>query len=496
MTTSKEILDGAAKYVGTVEKYNNNVIFNTWYYGHSVSGDQYPWCCCYIFFVFNEANASSLLYDGKKTALCQTLADWFKVKKQWYSTPQIGDIVFFKYGSSARYTDHVGIVEIVNKDGSIGTIEGNTSDKNNRNGGMVMRRVRRSGIVGYGRPKYDSSPNVSPMKNYLYKGVDVSAAQKNVNYHKLKESDVDFTIIKIIRKDLNPDEMFEKHYAGFTSAGISCFGVYNYSYATTVNKARTDAQIVLKILSGRKLLVCLDVEDNVQKGLGSRLIDIINAYQDVIEKAGLPFMLYTGMAFYNQYIQPWESSLRCKDLWIARYYNGDIVMPFHSDPDNSKKPFSNLVGWQYTSHGSVSGYNGNIDLNVIYRDISSPAPVVSKKIITKVKTNGSKLNVRNSIPDGKVVDKLSNGAAISVLDVKGNWYKIGENKYVCADYVLTNTMGVITTGALNIRDSDSKKGSSIGTYRKGDTVRIMGQSETGWYLTPKGWISNNYVKLL
>ena len=379
MATAKDILSVAQKYIGVEEKPNNNVIFNTWYYGREVTGSQYAWCLVFIMFIFNKAKAESLLYDGKKTALCQTLADWFKAKAQWYSNPQVGDIVFFKYGSSPRYTDHVGIVETLNSDGSIGTIEGNTSTKDNRNGGMVMRRVRKSGVVGYGRPKYDSIIQF-PAKNYLYKGVDVSAAQRNMDYQKMKKAGVDFAIIKIIRKDLNPDEMFEKHYSGFISAGISIFGVYNYSYATTVEKARTDAQVVIKTLAGRKTMVCLDVEDKVQAGLGKLLVDIINAYQEVIEAAGLPFMLYTGLAFYDTKIRPWESQLRCKNIWMARYYKGNTIMPFSEDPDQVKKPMDNLVGWQYTSKGCVDGYPRDLDLDVIYRDIGSPQPVILPKI--------------------------------------------------------------------------------------------------------------------
>ncbi len=368
MAGRRRVLEVAAKYIGTVEKYNNDVCFNTWYYGHPVSGDKYPWCLVFIMYIFNEAGAADLLYDGKKTALCQTLADWFKAKNQWYKTPKIGDIVFFKYGNSSRYTDHVGIVEKLNPDGSIETIEGNTSDKNNRNGGVVMRRIRKTGIVGYGRPAYDDG---KAEKSYLYKGVDVSACQKNVDYRRLNESGVEFAIIKIIRKDLSPDVMFEKHYEGFTSAGIPVLGVYNYSYASTVEKAKTDAKAVIKTLAERKIPVCLDVEDNVQKGLGRLLIDIINEYQDVIERAGLPFILYTGMAFYNQYIRPWGDRLNCKEIWMARYYRSDAVMPFDMDPDESKKPLEGIVAWQYTSHGRVCGYDGDIDLDVIYREIQN-----------------------------------------------------------------------------------------------------------------------------
>lgn len=495
MATAKDIINYAASQVGITEKPNNNVIYNTEYYGHEVSGSEYSWCCVFIWSVFSHVNASELFYDGKKTALCQTLADWFRQKGCWHTTsPQPGDIIFFKFGTNSRYTDHVGIVTHINKDGSIETIEGNTSTSNQNNGGMVMRRTRRKNIVGYGRPKYsEQKPQAKP---YLYKGIDVSAAQTNMDYNKLKQTGVEFGIIKIIRKDLSPDKMFEKHYAGFTSAGISVFGVYNYSYATTVEKARSDAEVVIKTLAGRKLLVCMDVEDNVQKNLGHNLIEIINAYQETIEAAGLPFILYTGMAFYNQYIKPFEHDLKCKDIWMARYYKGDTIMPFHEDPEQAKKPASNLVGWQYTSKGSVSGYNGDLDFDIIYRDIKAPS-TTPKKIIVKVKTNGSKLNIRKYPTNGPIIGKYPNGTIIDILDVdyvKG-WYKVNEG-YISNEYVKSAVTGVITANKLNIRNSDSTKGQIVGTYKKSEEIEILKQSTTGWYLTPKGWISNNYVKLL
>ena len=156
MATAKQVLDVARKYIGVVEKPNNNVIFNTRYYGREVNGAAYPWCCVYIHEIFKEANASYLFCGGQKTALCQFALDYYRKQGKFFKTnPQPGDLVFFKFGTSSRETNHIGIVEKVNTDGAIVTIEGNTSDSNQANGGMVMNRLRNSGIVGYARPDYD-----------------------------------------------------------------------------------------------------------------------------------------------------------------------------------------------------------------------------------------------------------------------------------------------------------------------------------------------------
>lgn len=108
------------------------------------------------------------------TANCGTMADWFKQQGRWHNyteTPKRGDIVFFDWNGTHKWRSHVGIVVGVNSDGSIATIEGNTSVTSDDNGGAVMRRTRyKSQITGYGRPAYASN---AEMESYL----DLAAEQ-------------------------------------------------------------------------------------------------------------------------------------------------------------------------------------------------------------------------------------------------------------------------------------------------------------------------------
>ena len=191
-------------------------------------------------------------------------------------------------------------------------------------------------------------------------GIDVSSYNGVIDWKKVKAAGYDFTIIKVIRKDLTPDKGFERNYLASEVAGVSVQGVYNYSYATGIDKAKRDAQAVIKILNGRKPMVWLDVEDKCQMGLGIILINIITTYQAEIEKAGLTFGLYTGLSFYNSYIKKYKDKLNCP-VWIARYGKNDGRFDAKYQPQ-----VENLMGWQYTSRGSVPGVKGNVDLNVFY----------------------------------------------------------------------------------------------------------------------------------
>ena len=211
----------------------------------------------------------------------------------------------------------------------------------------------------------------------MQKGIDVSSYQNTIDWKKVKGDGVQFAILKVIRKDLNPDKQFEANWKGCEAVGMPIHGVYNYSYATTVSKAITDAQKVLTILGNRKTRVYLDVEDTCQKNLGRLLIDIINAYKDVITGAGLEFGVYTGLYFYNTYIRPYGGV--SYPLWIARYGNNDGSL------NEAYKPsVAGMVGWQYTSKAQVAGISGNVDMNVWYEELEQNEVVRVGKIAEKV----------------------------------------------------------------------------------------------------------------
>lgn len=159
--TAQTIIDCARKYLGVAEKYNNNVVFNTEYYGHSVNGSAYPWCAVFIWYVFKQAGASKLYYGGDKTAYCPTLMGYYKQHGQIYKSPKVGDIVFYNFKGNPT-AEHVGIVTGVAST-YITAIEGNTSPSNNTNGGEVRERKRSlSYCIGFARPSYSTTTQTTP----------------------------------------------------------------------------------------------------------------------------------------------------------------------------------------------------------------------------------------------------------------------------------------------------------------------------------------------
>lgn len=147
------ILAIAQKEVGTKEypPGSNNVKYNTWFYGHEVNGSNYPWCAVFQSWVFRGTNLI------KKSASCSDIYHWFKARGQIVTKPKKGDLVFFKFGTSYKDTDHIGLVKNTSQwPANFITIEGNTSVTSDDNGGCVMERTRsRSKVIAFARPAYD-----------------------------------------------------------------------------------------------------------------------------------------------------------------------------------------------------------------------------------------------------------------------------------------------------------------------------------------------------
>lgn len=123
---------------------SNMVKYNTAYYGKAVSGKAFAWCLVFVWWVFREAG-----FNLYKTASCTAFVNRYRV----YAPKQIvtgdykpGDIVFFDFSGKRKKTEHCGIVTAVDG-GSVLTVEGNTGTGNDANGGAVMRRTRRVGLV-------------------------------------------------------------------------------------------------------------------------------------------------------------------------------------------------------------------------------------------------------------------------------------------------------------------------------------------------------------
>jgi len=162
--TADKLLALARGELGVTERPagSNKVKYNTAYYGREVSGAGYPWCCTFVWWLFQQAGASALFYGGGRTAYCPTLLTYHK-KQGVRGDYRPGDVIFFNF-SGKTSAAHVGICE--GWDGEhITTIDGNTGSGNEANGGAVMRRTRhKKYIVGAYRPAYEEEETMTQLQ--------------------------------------------------------------------------------------------------------------------------------------------------------------------------------------------------------------------------------------------------------------------------------------------------------------------------------------------
>lgn len=210
------------------------------------------------------------------------------------------------------------------------------------------------------------------------KGIDVSEFQGKVDWEKVKNSGVEFAILRCGygMNFLNQDDVeYERNANECERLGIP-YGVYLMSYANTVEKARSEAEHVLRLIEGRKISlgVWYDIEDNGTSGAINKetLTNIINTFCNTIKNAGHRVGVYASLNWLENKI---ERIIRDNyDIWVAQYY--------------SKCEYEGkYIMWQHTSSGKVNGISTNVDMNILYEDL----PVINNNDNNNPKTNNSEI---------------------------------------------------------------------------------------------------------
>lgn len=142
-------------------KYANDFdkVYTSFYNGKK---NGFAWCDMFVDWcfvkAFGEALALKLLGQPKKScgAGCKFSADYFKKINRFFTSPAVGDQIFFE--NSSGVPCHTGLVYKVDAT-YVYTIEGNTSSAAGvvANGGTVAKKKYKktyASIYGYGRPDY------------------------------------------------------------------------------------------------------------------------------------------------------------------------------------------------------------------------------------------------------------------------------------------------------------------------------------------------------
>lgn len=161
--TADAMLEVALKEIGYVEGPKDNETK----YGAFTKANFLPWCGSFIMWCAHEAGVKvpNTVSTMAGAAAFKKMGTWTDAAK---ADPKPGDIVYFDFVDGGAPIEHVGLVLSNNGDGTVTTIEGNTSgDKkkkaSERNGGECVKKIRAYKknpkgvpvfIEGFGRPNY------------------------------------------------------------------------------------------------------------------------------------------------------------------------------------------------------------------------------------------------------------------------------------------------------------------------------------------------------
>lgn len=228
-------------------------------------------------------------------------------------------------------------------------------------------------------------------------GIDVSYYQGNIDWKKVKNSGVEFVIIRVGYRGygsagtLVEDPKFKTYLDGATKAGLKV-GVYFYTQAITTAEAKAEAKFVLDRIKGYSLQmpVYYDIE-SVDYDTGrldsaglskAQKTALCTAFCDTIIKSGYSAGVYANYTWLNYYID--GAGLGKKyPIWLAHYT---------SNTNYDQR----MDMWQYSGNGTVSGISAYTDVNVWY---SGKLPLYVSDLISVANTSTSNKFAWNGAPD-------------------------------------------------------------------------------------------------
>lgn len=205
----------------------------------------------------------------------------------------------------------------------------------------------------------------------ITRGIDVSEWQGTINWSKVKNSNVDFAMVRISYGSGYMDKTYDYNMEQAELAGVPV-GTYVYSLATSPAMALKEAQVAIEKMKGYKVSypVVFDLEYSKMGQLsGKQVAKLALVFCNEVRKAGYYPMVYCNTNWYDNEID-W-SYLYGLDVWLARY--GDTIQA-------PSKDLYDYTIWQATdgdgggtlnsTAGLIAGIpaSNNVDINFGYVD--------------------------------------------------------------------------------------------------------------------------------
>lgn len=199
-------------------------------------------------------------------------------------------------------------------------------------------------------------------------GIDISSYSGNINWKKVKESGIDFAMIRVggrgygEKGEMYTDERALEYINGAKAEGIKV-GAYFFSQAVSTEEAIEEADYVKSVLGDIKLdypvaydwEIIKDDDARTDSVSASQATECARAFCDRVKELGYTPILYSpSRELYFKYDL---SRLADIDIWYCEYAN---VPTFYYE----------FSMWQYSATGTIDGIEGAVDLNICFTNVA------------------------------------------------------------------------------------------------------------------------------
>lgn len=209
-----------------------------------------------------------------------------------------------------------------------------------------------------GRVEYSDKENGVSSKL----GIDVSEFQGEIDWQQVKESGIEFVIIRLGYRaygetgTLVLDAGFEQNIEGAIEAGLEV-GVYFFSQAISDEEAKEEAEYVLELIEPYQMEgpIVFDTEEikSAEARTDNNTVEQYTknciVFCETIKDAGYHPMIYANMKWMAYDLD--LKQLNAYDFWYA---------DTHEEP---QCPYDFKM-WQYTEQGVVPGIESNVNMNL------------------------------------------------------------------------------------------------------------------------------------
>ena len=305
------------------------------------------------------------------------------------------------------------------------------------------------------------------------RGIDISHHQGDIDFSKLKDR-IDFAMVRTSYGDFYEDRKYKTNIKQLEKIHVP-YGLYHFSYAKDIEGAKKEASNFINLIKNYNptypVVIDIEYSNRTSNVSNNTLNDIAYTFCAMVENAGYYVMIYANLDYFNNKLN--DKRLDRYDKWLAEWKN--------------KPTYNKAFGiWQYSSKGRLPGINGNVDLNISYKDYPSIIKTKKEEITDNKILENEQKEINYIVKKGDTLTKIASK------------YNTTYNKLASYNNI-SNSNKIYIGQIIKISDNNNNINPTTYVVKKGDTLtKIANKYNVNWkeiYAKNKNKIGNNPNKI-